>query len=216
MAFPLVSIVLVVAVSVGLGTTAWIVRMKLSGKRVAILGRQEVGKSTLLYMLRDNKLPDQVIRTTDPIPGGEFEMKLGRRRPTRFIVPKDLPGSAAPTWTVWKEAFNSADIVLYLFRSDKLIEDDDAETGLVQEHLNMLVEWNSAIATRKARKILLLGIWADQSDFYSTDPAGYREQLRHVPVLQAPAVKLNANVLCGSLASDDEAKRLIKAMKGYL
>lgn len=216
MAFPLVPIAVAVAVGVGVGTSAWTVRNKLSGKRVAILGRQEVGKSTLLYMLRDNKLPDQVIRTTDPIPGGEFEMKLGWRRPARFSVPKDLPGWAAPTWRVWEEAFASADMVLYLFRSDKLIEDDIAETGLVKEHLDMLVGWNSAVATRKARKILLMGIWADQSEFYSTDPAGFLEQLRNVTVLQAPAVKLNANVLCGSLASDDDAKRLIEAMKGYL
>ena len=216
MAFPLVPIAVGVVGSVGVGTSAWVLRNKLSGKRLAVLGRQEVGKSTLLHMLRDNKLPDQVTRTTDPIPGGEFEMKLGRRRPTRFYVPKDLPGSAAPTWMVWEEAFASADMVLYLFRSDKLIERDVAETGLVKEHLDMLVEWNSAVATRKARKILLVGIWADQSEFYITDPAGYLEQLRHATVLQAPAVKLNANVLCGSLASDDNAKMLIKAMKGYL
>lgn len=215
MVFPLVPIALVVA-AVGIGTSAWMLRNKLSGKRVAILGRQEVGKSTLLYMLRDNKLPDQVIRTTDPIPGGEFEMELGLRRKARFIVPKDLPGSAAPTWRVWEEAFTGADVVLYLFRSDRLIEVDAAETGLVKEHLDMFVGWNSAVATRKARRILLMGIWADQSEFYVADPAGYLERLRQVPVLQAPAVKLDANVLCGSLVSDDDAKKLIKAMKGYL
>jgi hypothetical protein len=216
MVFPLVRIAVAVVVAVGIGTSAWALRNKLAGKRVAILGRQEVGKSTLLYMLRDNKLPDEVTRTTDPIPGGEFEMDLGRRRKARFNVLKDLPGSAAPTWRVWEEAFTGADIVLYLFRSDKLVEGDVAETELVRRHLDMLDGWNSAVATQKARKILLMGIWADQSEFYDVDPSGYLDRLRHIPVLQKPAVKLQANVLCGSLASDDDAKKVIKAMKGYL
>lgn len=217
MAFPLVPIaVAVVAAGVGLSTSAWFLRRKLSGKRVAILGRQEVGKSTLLYMLRDNRLPDNTTRTTDPIPGGEFEMDLGLRRRARFYVPKDLPGHAAPTWKLWEEAFNGADVVFYLFRSDKLVGDEVGETTLVKEHLNMLVGWHSAVATRKSRRVLLIGIWADQSELYGIDPAGYIERVKDVSVLHAPSVKLDADVLCGSLASDGDARKLIKAMKGYL
>src|SRR5690625_3485519 len=140
----------VTALGVGIPLGLKTFRKKAKGKSIPILGRQEVGKTTLLHFLVRGKLPDKRVRTPDPLPGGTFSLDLDRKSEVEFTIPKDLPGHTEPAYKDWKDGFESSGFVWYLFRSDLLVAGDAAETALVQEHLDHFVDWYRGLREREA------------------------------------------------------------------
>lgn len=91
------------------------VNKRWAGKRVAILGRQSVGKTTLLARLMGEDVSGVRKRTVDPTTGGKFELRIGKKS-VRFRVRHDQPGWAPEnSYKGWREEFDDADFVLYLF-----------------------------------------------------------------------------------------------------
>lgn len=188
---------------------------KLAGKRVAILGGQRVGKTTLLHILRDGRVQKRASRTVDPAPGGRFVMEVGGKE-IDFDIPKDLPGHHNFGLTHWKTAFAEADYVWYLFRSDLIAQGDPSEIRKVEDHLDLFKQWmGSGSSTRP--KVILIGTWADQAPGYTEDFAEFIGDIGGSAPIKHGAIKLNnADLVVGSLVTNKDSKVLIKSLRSYL
>lgn len=188
------------------------------GKSITILGRQEVGKTTLLHFLSTGKLPDRRTRTPDPLPGETFTLDIQGKDEVLFTVPKDLPGHTEPAYKDWKEGFESSDFVWYLFRSDLIVAGDTAEVKLVNEHLDHLVDWYTDLRESKAKlpRVILVGVFADKDPSYGNDGA-FEDKVKATLVIRQNAVKLGkADIVIGSQESKDAAEKLIERITRYL
>lgn len=189
-----------------------------AGKRVAVLGRQMVGKTTLLGFLMGKDAPVNSKMTVDPAKGGTFELRIGKKA-TRFRVRHDQPGWAPEnSYKGWKEDFDDADFVLYLFRAD-LVEQGDIQTiNLVQEDLNQFKRWLPKWGSKTpAPKIVLIGTWADQSPSFNEDAAKFASLIRKSHPIKLGATKLNkADLVVGSLSTDKDRERLIESLRSYI
>lgn len=191
---------------------------KAKGKSITILGRQEVGKTTLLHFLSKGKLPDLRTRTPDPLPGETFTLDLQGKSEALFTVPKDLPGHTEPAYKDWKKGFESSDFVWYLFRSDLIVAGDAAEVKLVKEHLDHLVDWYTDLREKKTAvpRVILVGVFADKDPSYSDDGA-FEDTVKATPVIKQNAVKLGkADIVIGSQVSKDAAAKLVERITRYL
>lgn len=220
MPFPLIPAFIGVAIlvaSIAVPKVVKEVRKALNDKTVAILGRQEVGKSTLLHFLKAGKIPDRRTRTPDPMPGGEFTLQRPGKKKTNFSVPQDLPGHTIPAYKDWRAAFESADYVWYLFRADQIVNGEASELDLVEEHLGHLEAWYAELQSKTTPpKIILVGVFADQDESYGED--GYfEERVRKSPLVSHSSTKLGrADIVVGSQASTEEAAKLVERIKRYL
>lgn len=188
------------------------------GKSITILGRQEVGKTTLLHFLAKGKLPDRRTRTPDPLPGETFTLEVGGKSEVLFSVPKDLPGHTEPAYKDWKNGFESSDFVWYLFRSDLIAAGDEAEVKLVKEHLDHLGDWYTDLRERKAAmpRVILVGVFADKDPSYRDDGA-FESTVKAALVIKQNAVKLGkADIVIGSQISKDAAEKLVERITRYL
>lgn len=189
-----------------------------AGRRVAILGRQMVGKTTLLSHLTGNDVSGVVKSTVDPTAGGTFEIHVGKKA-VRFRVRHDQPGWAPEnSYKGWREDFDDADFVLYLFRADLIAHGDQATVNLVERDLNQFKSWLPASKSgRPVPKIILIGTWADQSPEFAEDPNKFTSRVRRARPIKIGAVKLNkADLVVGSLSADDDTTRLIASLGGYI
>lgn len=188
---------------------------RLAGKRVAILGGQQVGKTTILrYLEFDGLLEGEVRRTADAAGGGSFTLDVAGAD-TVFDVQKDLPGDQGLQYKDWREAVDGADHVWYLFRADLVAEHNPEQVELIRKHLLMLWGWlDSKKADRP--KVILVGTHADRHELFESDPARLSQIVRNADALKINAVKLNAGVVVGSLATEDAAKRLRRSLRGQL
>lgn len=189
--------------------------LKLAGKRVAILGAQQVGKTTLLLVLRDGKLPRGVFATVDPAKGGAFSLAVGDKE-IDFEVPKDLPGNDGLGYPTWKEAFEGAHYVWYLFRADLIASGDAATKAMVGDHLEAIGEWVKAAKGRKPM-VVLIGTHSDISPVYTQSLAEFRNSVAAADSIKVGLVKLKkAKLVVGSLSTDSEAGSLIKTVRSHL
>lgn len=193
------------------------IRNALRGKSVAILGPQKVGKTTLLYFLKEGKVPEVSKPTRDPSLGGQFVLKLPGRGEVRFSAPQDLPGHTVPAYKDWREAFETADFVWYLFRADLIANGDVSETKLVEDHLGHLGDWFAALRARKAApKVILVGVFADCDDTYNDD-GDFEDRVRNSTPIRRGSVRLGqADIVTGSQATNDDATKLVERIARYL
>lgn len=220
MPFPLIPVVIGVGIVVSSLTVPRVVkgiRKKLSDKTVAILGRQAVGKSTLLHFLKVGSIPSRRKRTPDPVPGGEFSLKVPEKGETSFSVPQDLPGHTVPAYKDWQQAFESADFVWYLFRADLIVQGDRDECQLVEDHLVHLEGWYADRKNKRAEpKVILVGVFADQGTSYSED-GSFEERVRASALISHSSTKLGrADIVVGSQATKEDAKKLVERIARYL
>lgn len=211
-------IVAAILAALGLGGVALLIRRvvkKLAGKRVAIVGRQQVGKTSLLWVLSEGRLPDRARVTVDPDQGGQFSLTVGQAT-VDFAVPKDLPGNDGLGFADWKDAFSHADYVWYLFRADLIALGDVGEVALVKSHLDMFKDWMGPTPA-SGPKIILIGTWADKHPGFSEDSAGFKRAVASSAPIKIASVKLNnAGLVIGSLLTDKDARALVKSLERRL
>ncbi|TFB66162.1 GTPase domain-containing protein [Cryobacterium sp. Hz9] len=210
-----IAIVALVAAAGGIAAVLTRFGKRVAGQRVAILGSQKVGKTSLLYFLREGKVPDQTWKTVDPIRGGSFTMGVGGEM-VEFAVPKDLPGNDGLGFTVWKEAFSGADYVWYLFRSDLIAQGNSLEIDMVKGHLDMFKDWMDA-ENSTCPKIILIGTWADKDPGFRKNSGKFRQIVGSASPIKIGSVKLNnAGLVVGGLITNMDASALVKSLGARL
>ncbi|WP_311260493.1 hypothetical protein [Microbacterium sp. WCS2018Hpa-9] len=191
-------------IAVGLiAASVAIVRPKLvqarNRKRLAILGGQHVGKTTLLSFLARAGTGEPSGTADRGKFAGIFTLTVDSKT-VEFRVRKDLRGDVRTKLARSRQAFMSATHVWYLFRSD-LIREGDAQHILdVKRDLDTLKEWADE-ASSKAPKILLVGTFADQSPFFEADADAFLETIRSADPIKLGRKKFAdpAKVVVGSL-----------------
>src|SRR5690606_3040052 len=119
-------------------------------------------------------------------------------------------------FAAWKEAFDHAHYLWYLFRADLIAENDPETTQLVRSHLSMFKIWSEAKAGDKPR-VILIGTHADQHPDFHKHPARVVKTVSESGTIQFGSVKLgNAGVVIGSLATPKDAEKVVKGIKGRL
>lgn len=187
----------------------------LANRKLAILGAQRVGKSTLFRMFRDGKVPKRSLETVDAEPGTTFVLRISKKD-IRVEIPRDVEGSDGAGFPEWRKAFNDADFVLYLFRADHLVSDNEKAVALVKNHISLLKGWLSE-HSGSAPRIVLVGTFADQWPGVSGKRGELFQLVESHPVVKAGMVKLNnAGLVVGSLENTRSAGSLIKGIVGKL
>lgn len=127
------------AVGAAVGIALEALEKAIKGKRLAILGARGVGKTHLSTFLSSGSIPSEYIQTLDP------EKTQGRRFDLRNldIIIKgglDLPGGA-DALGAWKQHFDDAHVVLYLFRVDEILANNEAAIRRVRSDMEQIGSW---------------------------------------------------------------------------
>jgi GTPase SAR1 family protein len=92
------------------------------GKKLAVLGARAVGKTHLLTFLRSGEIPTEYKQTAtaQKVPSERRQLK-----DLELILKEtlDLPGGQRH-YREWKQLYRESDLVLYLFRVDKIVARD--------------------------------------------------------------------------------------------
>ena len=191
-----------------------VVMRPLTGRRVAILGGSQAGKSTLLRFLRSRVISDDVEVTAEPAISGTFTIDVASK-PVRFNVAKDVGGVGGLGYPAWKRQFFAADQVWYLFRSDLIALGDETELKRVKEHLELLKVWmstrNGSKTKRMRPNVVLIGTWADSQPEYARDPTAFAARVGAAAPIKVGGVKLNnAALVVGGMLVQKNAERLVR------
>lgn len=179
----------------------------LAGKRIVIVGKQRVGKTTLLHFLKNGKLPRNGRINVDWLQGGSFTLKVNSQE-VNFSVTEDLPGN---TLSKWKQPILKSHHVWYLFRADKVMQNDFEEISLIEHHLSLIKSWLQS-ANKSKVKVLLIGVWADKFQLYLDDPKAMRNELMQKQPFKTFLVDPNYSLVVGSLIADKHAEKLVKSI----
>ena len=213
-------IIAVAALAVG-GTVAvslnWDkVVIALKGKKLAVLGEREVGKTVLIKYLTTGTVKE------------EYEQTIGKTKTdaNRFNLKDlslsikksyDVPGSK-DDYIAWRSVTKEADIVLYLLRIDKLMKGDETTEKRVRrdmEHISRWLEENP-----KEYPIFLIGTYCDSTepDFTKLPEnkiGDYQDRVRELSIFKTIELLLvksgnEKRVKLGSLKSKKDTERLVR------
>ena len=172
-----------------------------SGKKIAILGRRSVGKTTLYdYLETGSVRPDgQGQKATVDVTARD----VIRNKDLRLKIKKssDYPGSPPH---MWHEAFMEADIVIYVYNSHLILE-DKAYCDEVSEDRKMMQKWGA-----DGKDFILVGTHEDIG-MKATGmlQSQYRDAVSdHDTIAAFGKIKHRSHV--GSLNDDGNAQRLVE------
>lgn len=181
--------------------------ISLKGKRVAILGERNVGKTALLKFLASGEVSDEYMQTTltEKVQGKRFAMgdlKLDLKET------RDVPG-APDAIEDWKTLHNEADIVLYLVNAQEINQQR------IKRDLEKLESWRKAPAP--SPKLVVIVTHMDLDPTYVATPVSGQGHFRDRFVklhLDAGLSKLSQRppIILGSLVSRDQAARLVATL----
>lgn len=178
-----------------------------SGRRIAVIGGAQTGKTTLVTYLRDRRLPDPGTES-QPVQD-KFTLRFGKKD-VECVVARDVPGGGGQLVPESKEAFTKADFVLYLFRADRLVAGDAESLLQVKTHLDTMKIWLDGDRFSKPR-IVLVGTHEDAIEEHAGVRADPRALVASLNVIKLGRVKLgNPDVVVGSLDTAKGCAKLVQ------
>ena len=184
------------------------------GKRLAILGERNVGKTTLHHFLTTGTIPETHKATvaSENVKRGRFQL---RDLDLRIKKSKDLPGGA-DSYPHWEELFKEADVVFYLFRVDGLmnrIAETECRVGRDMGQINRWLE-----ERRPDAPLFIIGTFCDLANpdwasLSGTERVTYEEDIRALETIKKCVLLAGgggkAKVVVGSLKSPRDAEELL-------
>lgn len=181
--------------------------ISLKGKRVAVLGERNVGKTVLLKFLAGGEISSEYMQTTltEKVEAKRFAMgdlKLDLKET------RDVSGGHDAI-EEWKALHDEADIVLYLVNAQK------ANQQRIRRDLEKLESWSKARSPQP--KLVVIVTHMDLDATYVATPASGLGHFRDRFVklyLDAGLSKLSHRppIILGSLVSRDEAAKLVATL----
>jgi hypothetical protein len=157
---------------------------QLGYKRVAVLGERGVGKSHLLQFLATGSIPASYKKTSKPEKVGSRRFAL-KDLNLKLRDTRDLPGDEDFRGE-WKQAYDSADLVLYLVRADRLLAGHEATEVRAREDLQQLEMWRKEADGARPR-LFIIGTFCDEDPaFLKVDDQNYAEyadRFRRLPIM---------------------------------
>ncbi|ALG70968.1 hypothetical protein [Azospirillum thiophilum] len=157
--------------------TAW------RGKRVAVLGARQVGKTCMIKILSTGSIPEIYEQTNSA------ERATGRRFSLKDLDLKiddtlDVPGDKFH-YADWKEVADRADLVLYLLRADLLLAGSTQVEERVRDDMRHIGNWLRARSRRP--QFFVVGTHCDLDPAFADltrDKVGdYYDRFRKLPAV---------------------------------
>ena len=199
---------------------------QVKGKKIAVLGAHGVGKTCLIKFLTEGTITAEYIQTLTPIPIKATKLDL-RELHLRFRETIDVSGSisgSALVYGEWKEVFDDADIVLYLFRVDE-IKKGKPETikGILQD-AKQIKQWEDDLNNRKRALpiVVVVGTFCDKDPEYNncvpSTFGNYQDNFMSLSIVQQLLRHIDAKrwilgSMANSLNTEALAYRLFNTIK---
>lgn len=206
-----IAAVLAIGTTIGLQWDQIVVRFK--GKRLAVLGARGVGKTHLIKFLTSGSIPAEYKQTLAPEKAAKRRFKL-KDLDLKIKDTLDISGDEA-AYAEWKELHDSADVVFYLLRADRLIAGDSMVELRVRRDLRHIGGWLEA---RKSRpRFFIIGTHCDFDGEFtalSADRLGdYLDKFRKLSIVAELVARAGgaqqAKVVLGSMKSLHDTEMLV-------
>ena len=217
-----IAIPIIAGTSAALAAAAFLVlKRRLKGKTLAVLGEQKVGKTSLIDFLTMGSIPrkykaDSYARD---VTGRRFELKG-----LELNIPSltQLSGST-DEYAEWRDVSNEADIVLYLLRVDRLMEDHKPTESRVRRDMKQIGRWLKDVP--KKYPLFIVGTYCDLTDpdlttLPEAQVGDYHNKVRGKPIFRE--IELlggggsKVRFVLGSLKSQDTTEELIYHLFGQI
>ena len=220
MPLPLVPIFIAFAVGAvvsGSVTSNWEnIVYSLKGKKIAVLGARRVGKTTLFKYMEKGILIKEYnqTRTQDEI--DRTRIKLGDL--DILIKKTDDVSGAEKAYGVWEKLFKEADLVLYIVRTDRLLDQDSATEKRSENDLKHIQSWIKELGATEKKQFFIVGNhWDSDTRFKNLTPdtiGDYQDKFTSLPIVEKITLlaggSAKVKVALGSLANKQDADNLIK------
>jgi hypothetical protein len=102
------------------------------GKKIVVLGEKEVGKTHLIQFLCTGSIPSEYNTTGDP---QKYDQRRFFLKNLELDIHEIVDFSGDQMWyQVWEKYFNGAEVILYLFRADRLFSNNSISTSGQKEN----------------------------------------------------------------------------------
>jgi hypothetical protein len=185
----------------------------LKGKRIAILGVQQVGKTTLFTYIEKGVWLDNYQATVLPKEIGKRKLRKEDLE-IRLRKTRDVPGSAsADIRSQWQKIVEDSDIILYIVRTDLLLREDERMGQRVENDIQHIGEW----VKNSSKLFFIVGNhWNTDAEFESfirDREARYLGRFKELPIYHKLTQLLGGGammkVVLGSLSDSRSADQLI-------
>jgi energy-coupling factor transporter ATP-binding protein EcfA2 len=188
----------------------------LKGKKIAVLGARRVGKTTLLKYMEKGILIERYNQTVNKEDIQRTRIKLGDL--DILIKKTEDVSSSEIAYFYWKKLFEEADLVLYIVRTDRLLDKDSGTEKRTENDLKQIQNWIKELGATERKQFFIVGNhWNSDPRFknLTRDTIGdYQNEFTSLPIVkkitQLAGGAAKVKVALGSLANEQDADNLIK------
>lgn len=179
------------------------------GKRIAVLGSREVGKSTLFEFLQNQKidLSKKYEQTRSVRKIDNIEVNIDGAS-LRISTSYDVGGGEISHLS-WVDQIKESDYIFYLLDANKVMKSDKIHISEIKKDMAAI---QKQIASHANKRIFLIATKSDCHHQYKT--SGFEDKLMNRPIILETRLNLGGTDRCklivGSLSSTNEAKNLVK------
>jgi hypothetical protein len=209
---PLIPVIVVGVVAAASAVVSLVRPKTVAPLKIAILGRERTGKTTLLSALRHIGPPAEAGERSD----GAFDVKDGENA-IQVEVLKDVDGAVRAKFTDWKSVFLRAEAVIYLFRADLIHAKDAKHIRSVKSDLDVMKDWADGMKS-DAPRIILVGTWGDQDPLFGENSERFAKSVRASDPIKLGRAKYSkkAPVYVGSLLGDHSSTLIDDVVSGLV
>ena len=186
---------------------------KADGKKIAILGRRETGKSRIFELLTTGKIDItktyEQTRTFNAI--SETHVKIVDANIDFVMVNSADLGGSERSYSDWLKQAKDADFILYLINAKDLMENKAGFKENIKKDMQMI---NEIVRNNEVSKVFLVTTHSDEVSLYKKDRDKFENKIEnHSLVLESQLIlggKNKVQLLIGSLDSTENGKSLLK------
>lgn len=188
----------------------------LQGKKIAVLGARTVGKTTLLKYMEKGILIERYKQTRDKNEIERTRIKLGDL--DILIKKTDDVSGGEKAYGFWEKLFKEADLVLYIVRTDRLLDQDSGTEKRSENDLKHIQNWIKELGATERKQFFIVGNhWDSDARFKNLTPdtiGNYQDEFTSLPIVRKITLlaggAAKVKVALGSLANEQDADNLIK------
>ena len=170
-----------------------------------IMGPRGCGKTTIGFLLENNRLPPEAMETKI---SGTFKAKKFDFSDLNIIVDQvnDMPGNNEARNSKWKPHFEKCNFAMYVLRSDLFLQGDKDHISRVEKDVKAIKEW--LVGSKK--KVVFVATYSEQATVKKisvSDAMAANSEFKRIAALISSNYRRGPAV--GSLASLESGKDLI-------